>query len=137
VADGDKSFLGTGWGFPPAFRLQGRQIHARMAREEDDIRESLRILLATSPGERVMQPDYGCGLRSKVFEHLDESAVTEIKDIVQRAVLFHEARITLNEVQVDTAEWGEGRLALILDYTVRSTNTRTNMVYPFYFLHVG
>ena len=135
--DADKRFLGTGWGFPPSFARFGGGLGIRMVSEEEDIRESLHILLSTAPGERVMQPDYGCGLRRLVFAHLDDSTLTEIRDVIGKAVLFHEVRITLNAVDVDASEWAEGLLKLRLDYTVRTTNTRTNMVYPFYFLHAA
>lgn len=133
----DQRFLGTGWGFPPSFHPFGGGLKLRMVSQEEDIRESLHILLSTSPGERVMQPEYGCGLRRMVFGHLDESTVTAIKDVVATAVLRHEARIVLDEVQVDLSEWADGVLHLRLDYRVRSTNTRANMVYPFYLGHAS
>lgn len=128
----DKSFLGSGWGFPPEFNLLTRE--TRMVSEEEDIRESLRILFSTAPGERMMQPSYGCGLKTLVFEHFSESTVTELKDLVERAVLFFEHRITLNEVDIDADELFQGVIKILLTYTVRTTNTRSNMVYPFYFL---
>ena len=81
-----------------------------------------------------MQPDYGCGLHTMVFEAVDESTVTELKDIIERAVLFYEPRITLENIDVDTEDELEGRLKIQLNYTVRTTNTRSNIVYPFYYL---
>lgn len=126
----DTRFLGTGWSFPPGFDWRDKQ--AVLVSELQDIEQSLRILLGTAPGERVMQPAYGCGIRRMVFASLDESTITEIRDIVSRAVLFFEVRITLHDVEVDVADAAEGVLRLRLDYTVRTTNTRTNMVYPFY-----
>ena len=81
-----------------------------------------------------MQPDYGCGLHAMVFESIDESTVTELKDIIERAVLFYEPRITLENIDVDTEDELEGRLKIQLNYTVRTTNTRSNIVYPFYYL---
>ena len=81
-----------------------------------------------------MQPDYGCGLHTMVFETIDESTVTELKDIIERAVLFYEPRITLENIDVDTEDELEGRLKIQLNYTVRTTNTRSNIVYPFYYL---
>lgn len=128
----DTHFLGAGWGFPPSFERFGAALKCSQVEGEQDIRESLHILLSTAPGERVMQPDYGCGLRRMVFGHLDESTVTAIKDVVATAVLRHEVRITLDEVQVDASEMAEGVLRLRLDYRVRSTNSRANMVYPYY-----
>jgi uncharacterized protein len=126
------SFLGTGWGFPPEFSTRTRAV--RMVSDDDDIRESLRILLSTNPGERVMWPAFGCGLRAKVFEPLSEGMLTEIRDLVERAVLFFEPRITLESVNVTVRDALEGMLDINLFYTVRTTNTRSNMVYPFYFL---
>ena len=127
----DNSFLGTGWSFPPQFNKSGAGVI--MVSLEDDIRESLKILLGTSPGERTMQPSYGCGLRDLVFDNIIESAVTELKDTIDRAVLFFEPRITLNSVTIDTSEQFDGVLKINLDYTVRRTNSRSNMVYPFYY----
>lgn len=126
----DQLFLGTGWNFPPEFSLQGRGVH--MVSADDDIKQSLRILFSTEPGERVMLPSYGCGLRSRVFDLLSESTVTEIRDLVERAVLFFEPRITVNQIDVVVEDVYAGRLFLNLAYTVRSTNTRSNLVYPFY-----
>ncbi len=128
----DKSFLGKGWGFPPEFDVRSREV--KMVAEEDDIRESLHILLSTAPGERLMNPSYGCGLKTLVFESLSESTVTEMRDMIERAVLFFEPRITLHNVVVETEEVYDGVIKILLEYTVRSTNTRSNMVYPFYFL---
>ena len=129
---GDRSFLGTGWGFPPEFGGKGRAV--RMVSTEDDIRESLWILLSTSPGERIMYPEYGCGLRSMVFGNITSSTITEIKDMIESAVLFFEPRITLDNIDIDTGELYQGLLRIRLEYTVRTTNSRSNMVFPFYIL---
>jgi uncharacterized protein len=128
------SFLGTGWSFPPRFDARTRQ--AVLVADEEDVEQSLHILLSTTPGERVMHPAYGCGLRRLVFEAVNENTLTEIRDIVSKAILFFEVRITLNELRIDTSELHQGLLQLLLDYTIRSTNTRSNMVYPLY-LHEG
>ena len=126
----DATFLGTGWAFPPAFDLRNKQ--ALMVSAEDDVHESLRILLSTTPGERVMQPSYGCNLKRLAFENIDESRVTEIKDLIAKAVLFFEVRVTLEAVDVEFVDWPGGVLHVHLDYTIRSTNTRYNLVYPLY-----
>ena len=127
----DKRFLGTGWAFPPEFHPSGRQV--KLISHEADIRESLRILLFTNPGERVMQPTYGCGLRPRVFDTINDSTITLISDIIKRAILFFEPRVKLESVRVDTQRQYEGILDIVLDYTIRQTNTRSNMVYPFYY----
>ena len=134
MAEIDKSFLGIGWSFPPEFHRYADTLGVKMVAEEEDIGESLRILLATRPGERIMQPDFGCRLHAMVFETVEESTITELKDIIERAVLFFEPRITLEGIEIDTEDAVEGRLKIQLNYTGRKTNTRSNIVYPFYFL---
>lgn len=128
----DSAFLGVGWGFPPQFGQGGSSV--RMVSEEDDIRESLRILLSTDPGERVMLPAYGCGLRSKMFESLSEGMITELTDLIERAILFFEPRISLDAVDVVIKDVLSGEVQIHISYRIRTTNTRSNMVYPFYLL---
>jgi phage baseplate assembly protein W len=123
------------WAFPPAF--DDRRLHALMVEGVQDIEESLRILLSTRPGERVMHPDYGCGLHRMMFESVDTGLVAELRDLVQKAILFFEPRITLDEVVVDLAELEEGILRLRLDYTIRRTRSRHNWVYPLYLADAG
>lgn len=127
----DKSFLGTGWGFPPSFSATNGAVD--LVHAEDDIRESLTVLLSTIPGERIMNPTFGCRLKRMVFESIDTSSVVEIRDVVERAILFFEPRISVNRIDVSQREQLDGRVDVIIDYTVRSTNTRSNLIYPFYF----
>jgi uncharacterized protein len=128
-------FLGTGWAFHDKLgvRFGPRGQAVQMASGLDDIEQSLYILLGTEPGERVMQPTYGCGLRALVFEHLDATRATELEDLVRRAVLHFEPRVELLAVHILTEELAEhGKLRLRLEYDVRGTNTRHNLVYPLY-----
>ncbi|MCF6257973.1 MAG: GPW/gp25 family protein [Gammaproteobacteria bacterium] len=129
----DKQFLGTGWSFPPTFTKNANGMRVAMVSHEQDINESLHILLGTSPGERVMYPAYGCGLKRMVFEKTDESSITALKDTIARAVLFFEPRITLDRIDVDLQDSFNGCIRFCLNYTVRTTNNRSNIVYPFYF----
>jgi len=126
----NKSFLGVGWGFPPAFDSLRKS--AVMVAAEDDIAQSLRILMGTTPGERVMQPTYGCNLRHLMFEVINQSTLTDTRDVIERAIRFFEPRITLNAVVIDDTDWIDGLLRVLIDYTIVSTNTRTNLVYPVY-----
>jgi phage baseplate assembly protein W len=126
----DIRFLGRGWAFPPAFDPRTRG--ALMVSQVEDVEESLRILFSTNPGERVMQPGYGCGLQRMVFENLNESALTELRSLIEKAVLFFEMRITLESVSFDSDDAMEGLLRIHLRYTIRTTNTRHNLVYPLY-----
>ena len=129
----DKSFLGTGWGFPPEFNKYGA---VRKVSAEEDIRESLFILLSTDPGERVMQPTYGCGLKTQIFEEINETAVTFIVALIKRAILFFEPRILVENIRVDSDSSEDilnGLIKINITYIVRVTNNRHNIVYPFYF----
>ncbi|MDO9254486.1 MAG: GPW/gp25 family protein [Bacteroidales bacterium] len=125
-----KSFLGTGWGFPPAFSNKTSDIG--MLSDVDDIQSSLEILLTTRPGERVMRPDYGCNLDELVFEPLTTTFKTYIKDLISTAILYYEPRIEVNSIDLDDTGELEGRILIVIDYTVSATNTRFNFVYPFY-----
>jgi len=125
-----KSFLGTGWGYPPTFSKQTLQVG--MLSDEADIQSSLEILLSTRQGERVMLPGYGCNLDQLVFEPLTTTFKTYIKDLISTAILYYEARITVNKIELDDTGELEGRILISIDYTVRATNSRFNFVYPFY-----
>lgn len=133
AGDQDKSFLGTGWSFPPEFQRNDGVLQLQTVSLEADIKESLSILLATAPGERVMQPTFGCGLKTMIFENVDETAITEMKDLIERAILFFETRIDLDDIYIDTDNIYDGLMEIDIHYTIVSTNTRSNIVYPFYF----
>ena len=80
-----------------------------------------------------MHPSYGCGLKLLTFENLTESTMTEIQDVIDRAILFFEPRIRVGSIEVDIENVFEGIINIEIDYTIRITNSRANMVYPFYF----
>ena len=125
-----KSFLGTGWSFPPEFNKDAAQV--RMSSDEQDIEESLHILLSTRLGERIMRPDFGCDLSNMVFEPLNITVKTYISNLVETAILYFEPRILLNSVDMATDSNNEGLVKIIVDYTISATNSRRNFVYPFY-----
>lgn len=130
MAAPEKSFLGTGWAFPPAFSRES--LGARMVSDEEDIHESLRILLATSLGERVMVPTFGVGIRELLFQALTKSLMTQIKTMIGQAILNWEPRITVTAIGVKADPAVPGLVRVSIDYVVRKTNTRSNFVYPFY-----
>jgi len=131
MSDINKSFLGSGWSFPPRFSKATDGVE--MSQDEADIAESIFILLSTVPGERTMNPDYGCDLQSQVFESVNNTMKTNIKDIISRAILFFEPRVRLREVKVLEADGAlNGRVNITIDYEIRGTNSRKNIVYPFY-----
>lgn len=122
-----QNFLGRGWKYPLSFTKAG----VLMSEAEDDIDESLRILLTTYPGERIMHPDFGCRLRDYCFRNYDGEFVALIVDEIQRAILFHESRINVENIVVARPD-ENGVVKIKIEYTVRLTNTRRNMVFPFY-----
>jgi uncharacterized protein len=124
------SFLGVGWGFPPRFGGPGRGVE--MVSAEEDIRQSLFILMRTAPGERVMQPDYGCPIRAMVFEVMDSSHVADMQDVIARAVRIFEPRVIVEQIAVDTSDWIDGTVRITLVYQIIATNTRHNLVFPLY-----
>ncbi len=128
--EGDRAFLGRGWSFPPEFDKAAKGV--LMLEEEKDIESSLQILLSTRLGERVMQPMYGCNLDDMVFEAMSLTMLTYMKDIIENAILYHEPRIKLEQVDIDTSNQNEGILLIVLNYMVRTTNSRFNYVYPYY-----
>jgi phage baseplate assembly protein W len=125
-----KAFLGRGWAFPPTFIKGGNTV--TMLEAEADIKNSLEILLSTTLGERVMQPEYGCNLDQLIFEPLDTTFSTYITQLIQNAILFGEPRVRFEDAEYfqDTLN---GRVDITVNFTIISTNSRSNIVFPYYF----
>jgi phage baseplate assembly protein W len=126
----NNSFLGKGWSFPPTFNKGSRKVEILEGAE--DIASSLQILLSTTLGERVMQPRYGCNLVDMLFENLTTTLHTEMLNRIQKAILVYEPRIDLKKVDLIPQDYGSSLVMISIDYVVRSTNTRSNLVFPFY-----
>jgi uncharacterized protein len=127
------SFLGTGWSFPPTFIREAGSVE--LVSDEEDIRQSLNILLSTTLGERVMQPRYGCDLTNYVFETMNSSVIGYLKDRVKNAILYFEPRIVAEKIEVTAAESFdliEGKFTISIDYSIPGTNSRFNYVYDYY-----
>lgn len=125
----EPAFLGRGWSFPPTFNRVSCTV--AMASGDADIRQSLWIILSTSLGERVMLPTFGCDLISKVFTALTTTTANAIASMVTRAIIDWEPRVTVESVTVTDAELA-GWIDISIDYIVRQTNSRSNLVFPFY-----
>ena len=128
----EKTFLGIGWKFPPTFDPKTASVE--MVSGERDIKESLRILLSTKPGERTMLPEYGCDMHFLILETIDSTLISQMKKKIEAAILYFESRITIEEININTDQSLDGLLWVYLTYTINKTNTRSNMVYPFYFI---
>ena len=125
-----RKYIGEGWSFPPTFSKAAGTVMTSTG--VDEIQESLSILLSTRLGERVMHPDYGSSMDDLLFEPVDTSLQTLIVDRIEKAILYFEPRIELNNVELLTDQITEGILLLEVEYTIRATNSRFNFVYPFY-----
>ena len=122
------AFLGRGWCFPPVLGKHGIQMSAY----EEDIAESLQLLLSTSPGERVNRYDYGCPLHQYVFEPLTERLTLRMRNDIVRAITLFEPRVKLEDVSFEE-QLNDDAVLIHITYTVIRTNNRNNIVYPFYF----
>lgn len=127
----NRDYLGRGWSWPPEFLL-GTPANVAMLEDDADVASSLQILLSTTPGERVMQPLYGCNLNELVFESLDTRMKTLMADKVESSILYYEPRVNLESVILDDSMELEGVVLINIVYQVKSTNSRFNFVYPFY-----
>lgn len=124
-----KAFLGRGLAFP--LRIDPATGSIALAKYEDDIRQAIRIILDTDPGERVMRPDFGAGLRALVFEPINTQTLALARHRVEQALILWEPRIDSVTVKAD-ARPEQGLITLEVRYRVRTTNTFYNLVYPFY-----
>lgn len=104
---------------------------------EEDIRQSILIILETAPGERVMRPNFGCGIHEMVFTSLDSTTLQQIRSTVEEALNRCEARIDVLGVTFDETRVSDGELIIELEYRVRRTNQTGNLVWPFYFREGG
>jgi hypothetical protein len=130
-----RDFLGIGWSFPVATNpLTG---DVALSRYDLDVREAIRIILETAPGERVMRPRFGCGIHDLVFEEINTTTIFAIQAAVREALVAYEARIELLDVTVDPLEALNGLLVIGIDYRVRRTNQVDNLVYPFFYSEGG
>ncbi|GAB3374127.1 GPW/gp25 family protein [Lysobacter rhizosphaerae] len=133
--DEQKQWQGCGWSYP--IRMDAYTGTPELSRHERDIRESLRILLGTAPGERVMRPDFGCGIHDLVFSVMDVAMLTRVETQVRESIIKYEARVELLGVRADPLWAADGLLLVELEYRIRQTNQSGNLVYPFYFREGG
>src|SRR4030095_12319059 len=115
-----KDFLGRGWARP--VQLDPRTGLVSSVAYEEDIRQSILIILETAPGERVMRPNFGCGIHELVFTAVDSTAIQRVRSVVDEAMRRCEARIDVLEINVDEEATSEGKLLIELEYRVRKTN---------------
>jgi phage baseplate assembly protein W len=122
-------FIGAGWAFPLRTDATGS---IALVTNEREIEESIRLILATAPGERPMRPEFGCAVHDYVFAPADAATAGDIAYAVRVALARWEPRITLNDVIVRFDAVESGTLYIDIEYSIRGTNDPRNLVFPFY-----
>ena len=130
-----RDFLGIGWSYPVATDpLRG---DIALSRYERDIKEAIRIILETVPGERAMRPRFGCGIHEQVYEEINATTLSAIEASVRDALITYEPRIELIAIDVDPSDALNGVLLVAINYRIRRTNQEDNLVYPFFYSEGG
>jgi hypothetical protein len=124
-----KEFLGKGWKFP--VNIDGKGL-IRMSEYEEDIKESIWIILSTAEGERVMRPDFGCGIHDLIFSPINTNTINMVESSIREALTRWEPRVEILNIGTSKEKADVGQLLVSIDYRVRTTNNEFNMVYPFY-----
>lgn len=124
-----QEFIGAGWAFPLRTDRTGS---IALVRDQREIEESIHLILATSPGERPMRPEFGCSVHDYVFASADAATAGDIAYAVRVALDRWEPRITLENVIVNFDGADAGVLLIDVQYTIRGTNDPRNLVFPFY-----
>ncbi len=125
-----QQFLGTGWTFPPTFNHHTASVV--MSSDDVNIKQCLWVLFSTAIGERIMLATYGTGLRTKVFDALTTTMANDIRSQILKAILDWEPRIDVVSIDIMELSPLDGKLDIFIEFIVRQTNSRNNMVYPFY-----
>lgn len=124
-----REFLGNGWAFPLQITPQGQIAESC---DQQGIEESIYIILSTSKGERIMRPDFGCGIHDFTFGALNSATIVLVEQSIREALTIWEPRIEVESVEVSSQFLHLGQLTITVSYKIRRTNNRYNYVYPFY-----
>lgn len=122
-------FVGRGWTFPPSVDLRGR---IALSSGVDEVEGAMRMILLTAPGERVMRPEFGCRAWDYVFQPLNANTMGMIETAVEEALQRWEPRVTIESVMASEDPVRQGTVAVQVEYTLKETNDRRNLVVPFY-----
>lgn len=122
-------FLGTGWQYPVTTDQRG---DIELSETEEDIRESISIILGTAKGERIMRPDFGCEIHDHVYSSATPATLNLIESSVREALVRWEPRIDIEDIDARTDDEDPNRILIEIEYYVRTTNSLANMVYPFH-----
>lgn len=126
----DSHFLGSGWSFPVTFSAGNHQLN--LTKYEENIRDSIQVILHTKIGERSMYPNFGSGMSQFMFKTMNETLKGGIIHTVKDALLENEPRITVEDVDVEFTDLEKGMVEIAIKYVYNNTNTRHNYVFPFH-----
>jgi uncharacterized protein len=124
-----REFLGVGWKFPLQVTPDGKIAQARY---ETRVEESIYLILSTAAGERIMLPEFGCGIHELVFAPNNAVTLSDVIQRVRRALVAYEPRIDVLDINVESAPETPNLLLIRINYMLRTNNTISNLVYPFY-----
>lgn len=124
-------FLGRGWSFPLGVSPSGG---VAMSAGPADVEQSVRLILATEPGERPMRPEFGCAIRDRVFDSFDSTTGSTIAQEVRRALERWEPRIVVDEVSVVRTADHQEVIDIHVAYHLAGANSPRNLVHPFYLI---
>lgn len=123
--------IGRGWAFPPGIGHQGG---VALTNERSELEQSMRIILSTAPGQRVMRPSFGCRLHELVFAPNNSHTAAQAKRYVEEALGMWEPRIEVVQVEVKPDAEFRNRLVIYIHYKVNTTHDQRSLVYPFYLI---
>ncbi len=124
-----RAFRGKGLAFPLAVTPTGQ---LATAADDTKVEQSIWLILSTANNERVMRPDYGCGIHDLVFSPSSPQSIGQIVDRLRRALVAQEPRIDVLDVTGEIPPDQQNLLLLRVDYRIRANNALANMVYPFF-----
>ena len=124
-----KAYLGNGLNFPVRMNARGEIMLVTGA---EDIEQSIRIILGTRPGERVMRPTFGCRAYELLFEPRSAAAASQLQEFIDEALRLWEPRIEVMSIDVSAGEYGDGSLVAEIEYQIKATHDTRSIVYPFF-----
>ena len=131
VTDSNKDILGTGWAYPAYIDVRGG---IALSRHEDDIEQSIRIILSTAKGERRMRPNFGCDVHKLIYAPNNATTWGLAIHYVEEALGWWEPRIEVTDIQASADPLNTARLLIDIKYQIKATNDARNIVFPFYLM---
>ncbi|MCE1255343.1 MAG: GPW/gp25 family protein [Anaerolineae bacterium] len=124
-----KTFLGNGLSFPIRMNARGE---ISLVTGSEDINQSIRIILGTRPGERVMRPTFGCRAYELIYEPINAATYSQLQEFIYEALQMWEPRIELRNVAVSVDSGNGSALLAEIEYEIKATHDVRSIVYPFY-----